>query len=240
MDEFVAMQDHCRQLEDEVLKLKTEGDTIKYIFPEFFFLNHFSFDRELFRITTVNVDPNMININPILLPNNTESQPTPQSHPLICFWTCAKFLEWQEDAEGHADNCGSFPFLEQENGGPVDEAVLVEICYTMQSIWAELRNCSLAPPSWGKVGHSACKLFHQLVENTHPLFRFAKDGWKLERLATTGYSGWTRTYLQDNDLHQIGWMQDHVHFLCVARHLTRYLIFHLIPMVRMLSKLKDT
>jgi len=43
----------------------------------------------------------------------------------------------------------------------------------------------------------------------------------------------------DADLHQIGWMQDHVHFLCVARHLTQYLRFHLIPTVRMLSKLKD-
>jgi len=42
------------------------------------------------------------------------------------------------------------------------------------------------------------------------------------------------------DLHQIGWMQDHVYFLCVARHLTWYLRFHFIPMVRMLSKLKDT
>ena len=43
----------------------------------------------------------------------------------------------------------------------------------------------------------------------------------------------------DADLHQISWMQDHVHFLCVARHLTQYLRFHLIPTVRMLSKLKD-
>ena len=42
------------------------------------------------------------------------------------------------------------------------------------------------------------------------------------------------------DLHQIGWMQDHVHFLCVARHLTRYLRFHLIPTVRMLSELMYT
>jgi len=142
--------------------------------------------------------------------------------------------------EGHADNCGSFSFLEQENGGPVDEAVLVKICCTMWSAWAKLCNRGLAPPSWGKVGHSAHKLFHQLVENTHPLFRFAEDGWKLKCLATTGYSGWTQTYLQDDDLHQIGWMQDHVHFLCVTRHLTRYLRFHLIPTVRMLSKFRDT
>jgi len=42
------------------------------------------------------------------------------------------------------------------------------------------------------------------------------------------------------DLHQIGWMQDQVHFLCVARHLTQYLRFHLIPTVKMLSKLKYT
>jgi len=42
------------------------------------------------------------------------------------------------------------------------------------------------------------------------------------------------------DLHQIGWMQDHVHFLCIARHLTRYLRFHLIPTVRTLSELKYT
>ena len=35
------------------------------------------------------------------------------------------------------------------------------------------------------------------MENTHPLFRFAKDSWKLEPLATASYSGWTRTYLQE-------------------------------------------
>ena len=191
------MRERCRQLEDEVLKLKTEHNTIRYVVPNPFFCTDICIIRELFRISNANGDVSMSNVNPILLPANPEKRPTPESHPHIRFWTRTKFFEWQESPEGHAHVRGSAPYLEQENGDLIEEAVLVEIRCTMRSAWAELRNCGLAPSSWGKVGHSGRKLFHQLVENAHLLFRFAEDGWKLERLATASYSGWTRTYLQE-------------------------------------------
>ena len=113
-EEFTAMRERCRQLEDEVLKLKTERDTIRYVVPNPFFCTDICIIRELFRISNVNGDVSMSNIDPILLPANPEKRPTPESHPHIHFWTRTKFFEWQESPEGHAHVRGSAPYLEQE------------------------------------------------------------------------------------------------------------------------------
>ena len=64
----MAMHEYCRQLENEVLKLKTEHDTIRYVVPNSLFCTDICIIRELFQISNANGDLSMSNVDPILLP----------------------------------------------------------------------------------------------------------------------------------------------------------------------------
>ncbi|KAG1848950.1 hypothetical protein DFJ58DRAFT_795583 [Suillus subalutaceus] len=84
-------------------------------------------------------------------------------YPDVLFWTRADWDKWQTTSqglktEGKARTCS---FLEDENGEPITEESLDTIRKTIRGLWFET-------------------LFHSIMEEKHPLFRFAMDGWKLD------------------------------------------------------------
>ncbi|KAF9219882.1 hypothetical protein BS17DRAFT_769759 [Gyrodon lividus] len=72
----------------------------------------------------------------------------------------------------------------------------------MHNGWTTLVKCDLAPQSWGQIDAMGHQKFHVLVENTHPLFQFADNGWKLNHLATSMYLSWEKTYISNNNFKQ--------------------------------------
>ncbi|KAF9219050.1 hypothetical protein BS17DRAFT_770273 [Gyrodon lividus] len=55
-----------------------------------------------------------------------------------------------------------------------------------------------APKIWGRLSASASELFNLLMEMAHPLFKFAKDNWKLKMLATQSYPAWCALNLNED------------------------------------------
>ncbi|KIJ58177.1 hypothetical protein HYDPIDRAFT_119865 [Hydnomerulius pinastri MD-312] len=137
-----------------------------------------------------------VNIDPVLLAPSSP-QPTRESHPSIRFWTCADYLSWRETPEALSGVRGRVDYLEHANGGSLSTEAICDIRKSMRSAWSELVNRRQAPRSWGRLNASARRLFHSLIEKAHPLFTFADNGWKLDRMATASYSAWRRSYLDN-------------------------------------------
>ncbi|KAF8834913.1 hypothetical protein BDN67DRAFT_984979 [Paxillus ammoniavirescens] len=168
--ELATLWEHCRVLEFQVVALTTERDTI-------------------------NTSGDNSNIDPILLPMSSASRLTRESHPKIQFWIYMDYLAWKDtSAESHACVRGKLLYLE-ENSGLVLNETLTDVCQTMHNAWLTLVHWKLAPQSWGQLDTSGRQIFHTLVENAHPLFKFADNGWKLEQLATSTYSSWKKNHI---------------------------------------------
>ncbi|KAI6143037.1 hypothetical protein BKA82DRAFT_4360240 [Pisolithus tinctorius] len=86
-------------------------------------------------------------------------------------------------------------FLKEDNSDPLSDSTVKAICKTLQGGWAELANCKLAPKSWGWLCTSSRQLTHNLMESVFLLFRFAKNGRKLDYLASNSYPTWQKTHL---------------------------------------------
>lgn len=121
-------------------------------------------------------------------------------YPNIRFWTRAEWEEWRATPTGLRQKVtrGPAPYLEHENGEAVTEELLDSIRKTIRGIWFEFGTKGLLPMTWSKLIHSSRLLFHNIVENKHPLFRFAADGWKLDLLCSTSYPSWRKNHLNAN------------------------------------------
>jgi len=136
----------------------------------------------------------------LLLPASSTPRPTRESHPKVRFWTYADYLSWRDsetNSESQAGVRGKLDYLEEENGGAISNETLTNIRRTMRNAWSTLVNRKLAPRSWGRLDASGRHIFHTLVENAHPLFKLADNGWKLERLATSMYSAWRKNHIDE-------------------------------------------
>ncbi|KIK79896.1 hypothetical protein PAXRUDRAFT_160038, partial [Paxillus rubicundulus Ve08.2h10] len=59
---------------------------------------------------------------------------------------------------------------------------------TLQTGWRKLVDCQLAPQLWGQLSTSGHKIFHLLMESTHPILKLRESGWKLNKLVTNDYA----------------------------------------------------
>lgn len=129
---------------------------------------------------------------------DTKTRPNSKTHPRVRFWIQDDFLEWLDKAaEAELDSRGKVAYLEDENGKPVLESTVKGARKVVRSGFCELTNRGLAPKSWGKLCTTGRHIFHTIVENAHPFFKLANDGWKLDHLAGTSYPAWRRTHLDD-------------------------------------------
>ncbi|KIK71824.1 hypothetical protein PAXRUDRAFT_181779 [Paxillus rubicundulus Ve08.2h10] len=133
------------------------------------------------------------NIDPLLLNGSFSPRPTRESHPNIRFWTLADYLKWFNNSpEAQAGVHGRVDYLEHKDGSGVSPDTLAVIRQTMRNGWTTLAKCDLAPQSWGQIDAMGHQKFRVLVENAHPLFQFADNGWKLDHLATSMYPSWAK------------------------------------------------
>ncbi|KIK91985.1 hypothetical protein PAXRUDRAFT_97882, partial [Paxillus rubicundulus Ve08.2h10] len=125
--------------------------------------------------------------------------PTHKSHLNIHFWTLADYLKWFNNSpEAQAGVHRRVDYLEHKDSSGISPDTLAVICWAMCNRWTTLGKCDLAPQSWGQIDAMGHQKFHVLVENAHPLFQFADNGWKLDRLATSMYLSWAKTYIENN------------------------------------------
>ncbi|KIK93747.1 hypothetical protein PAXRUDRAFT_144374, partial [Paxillus rubicundulus Ve08.2h10] len=183
-----SLRECCWILEIQILKLTTEHDCINTLFQQL---------RSTLGSQTLN-STNNPHTDPLLLTTSSEPRPTHLSHPKVQFWSHADYKAWKESPEYHASVRGTMPYLEDEDGQPISASELAEIRKTLRTGWHELVDRRLAPQSWGQLSASGCKIFHSLVESTHPIFKLGESGWKLNKLVTNDYASWKRTHIDDD------------------------------------------
>ncbi|KAG1818007.1 uncharacterized protein BJ212DRAFT_1348239, partial [Suillus subaureus] len=166
--------EHCKTLELQIVKLTSERDTLNAV--------------RLHQTDSLDLDCTLISSVPA-----TANRPTRVIHPKIRFWTNDDFLGWLDSPDGRRADRGKVPYLEDENGDPLTDPIVKSIRKLLRGAWAELVRRKLAPKTWGKAAATARQIVHTLMENSHPLFKFADDGWKLDYLMSTSYSAWRRT-----------------------------------------------
>jgi hypothetical protein len=130
--------------------------------------------------------------------DSKSSRPDSKTHPDVRFWNQEDFFEWLDKAaEADLVRRGKVAYLEDEDGNTLPESTVKGVRKVVRSGYCELTNRGLAPKSWGKLCMTGRQLFHSIVENAYPFFKFANDGWKLDHLAGTSYPAWRRTHLDD-------------------------------------------
>ncbi|KAF8122381.1 hypothetical protein EV363DRAFT_1456572 [Boletus edulis] len=130
------------------------------------------------------------------------NRPSRASHPHIKFWTRQEYEKFLDTAEGQlflsqADDSGIEPYLEEEDGQLVSKERVEEIHSILRSGFAGLVNTKHAARTMGFMDPSAHQYLHSVVEEKFPLFRCAKNNWKLDRLATKVYPAWAKHHLNN-------------------------------------------
>ncbi|KAG2076098.1 hypothetical protein BDR04DRAFT_1114684 [Suillus decipiens] len=182
--QILALQEHCKVLEQQVLKLTTECDTVKAMFQQLANAVHLP-----------HTDPLKLkpaSLNPLLMTTNAPSPcPNSETHPDVRFWHQEDFLNWLDKAaEAELTSCRKLAYLEDENGNTLPESMVKGVWKVIRSGYCELMKWGLAPKSWGKLCTTGRGNFHSIVENACPFFKLANDGWKLDHLAGTSYPAW--------------------------------------------------
>ncbi|KAG1845768.1 hypothetical protein C8R48DRAFT_678044 [Suillus tomentosus] len=170
----------------QILKVTAECDTITVAF------------QTLTNAVQIPVtDPLQFNPKFTSAPTSDSHRPNAQTHPKVCFWNKADYLDWLDSVEATSGDRGKLSFLEDENGNSILEAVVEAIQKSLRGAWSELATCNLAPSSWGKLSASGTQLVNTIMDNAHPIFKLAHNDWKLDFLATLSYSSWRRNHLDD-------------------------------------------
>ncbi|KAL4078772.1 hypothetical protein V8B97DRAFT_2003088 [Scleroderma yunnanense] len=135
------------------------------------------------------------------LPTPHSIHPTPESHPLIHFWTQEDWNKWLMSPKVQTSTCRRYGFLKDEKGELLSDSILKEIHKIACGGWAELMSHNLTPKSWGKIRTTGQQVFHNIMEISFPLFKFAVNGWKLNHLAGMTYPAWYKNHIEgDNPL----------------------------------------
>ena len=95
------------------------------------------------------------------------------------------------------NNRGLYAYMEEENGDVPTSTRLANMRTALRAAWTDLAQRGLAPATWGKASTTAWSFVHSTMEAAYPIFKFAKDGWKLETLCTHMYSSWRLKRLDD-------------------------------------------
>ncbi|KAF8835520.1 hypothetical protein BDN67DRAFT_984566 [Paxillus ammoniavirescens] len=184
---FHSLQEHCRALEVEVDRVTVERDMLRCIVV---LTTLWQSSLNIIRATFAQLAdaicargahlPSLGLDEELALPLLAQACPTPNTHPNIRFWNKSDYLCWTETPAASAGARGKLPYLEDADGNPIDN------------------DTGMAPETWGQASSAAVKYVEKLMEDTHPLFTFVNNGWKLNHLAVNTYSGWSRRHLDGN------------------------------------------
>ncbi|KAG0694272.1 hypothetical protein DFH29DRAFT_880830 [Suillus ampliporus] len=188
--QVMVLQDRCKMLELEVVKLTTECDSIKEMFERLA-----SSTRRLQQADPLQLNTPLISISP------TDSKcPSHTTHPNVRFWEQIDFQKWCDTpaGQGRSSSPVNLVYLEDENGRTISSRTIKAIWRVLHGGWSELVTCKITPHSWGKLSASGRQLIHNFMEHEFPLFKLANNGWKLDHLATMTYPAWRRNNLDIN------------------------------------------
>ncbi|KAG0699212.1 hypothetical protein DFH29DRAFT_1002168 [Suillus ampliporus] len=188
--QVMVLQDRCKMLELEVVKLTTERDSIKEMFERLA-----SSTGRLQQADPLQLNTPLISISP-----TDSKRPSRATHPNVRFWEQIDFQKWCDTpaGQGHSSSPVNLVYLEDENGRTISSRTIKAIRRVLRGGWSELVTRKIAPHSWGKLSASGRQLIHNFMEHEFPLFKLANNGWKLDHLATTTYPAWRRNNLDAN------------------------------------------
>lgn len=121
-----------------------------------------------------------------------------ETHRNIKFWTVTTYNEWLLKPAAQSGVFGKESYLEEENGDPVSDRRLSDIRDQIRKGWAKLINIGHAPRVWGELDQTGRDTFHKAIKEKFPLFKCAKHGWKLDRIARLSYSAWHRRHVDQD------------------------------------------
>ncbi|KAI9435356.1 hypothetical protein H4582DRAFT_2171276 [Lactarius indigo] len=87
------------------------------------------------------------------------------------------------------------PYLENEDGTPVDADVIADMSRKARMLWATLDEDGMAPPTWGGITMKAWEWYSRmmLADKAHDFLLLCDDGeWKLWEWSTRSYPSWHR------------------------------------------------
>ena len=97
-----------------------------------------------------------------------------ERYPQVHFWTKLEFDAFTLSAEGQNAKWGTVPYLEQENGKPVDPKDLAVFRNTLRSAWSELVHLRIAPPTWTKICATGRETVRNIMIKAHPILHLTK------------------------------------------------------------------
>ncbi|KAG1815977.1 uncharacterized protein BJ212DRAFT_1299833 [Suillus subaureus] len=102
---------------------------------------------------------------------------------------------WKKSPDAQYTEHGTFPFLENANGEPVEKSEVTCITKSLRSCWAALKQENRAPDTWGKAGNKILDEVAEEMARLHPILALCENGWKVHAIATERYPSWTATHL---------------------------------------------
>ncbi|KAG2346663.1 hypothetical protein BDR05DRAFT_997079 [Suillus weaverae] len=133
-----SLHDHCKTLEMQIVKITAEHDTILSSFQLLVGAVRLS-DADPFKFNTTFISP------------SPGDRPNSETHTNIRFWNKSDYLTWLDSHEAQLTNCSKLPYLEQEDGDPVQDDEVDAIHKTLCGAFSELNNWGLAPMRWGNL-----------------------------------------------------------------------------------------
>ncbi|KAG1841781.1 hypothetical protein F4604DRAFT_1939246 [Suillus subluteus] len=124
------------------------------------------------------------------------SEPLHQSaYPNTRFWTPSLCETWKKSPDAQYTEHGTFPFLENADGEPVEKSEITRITKSLRSCWAALKQENQAPDTWGKAGNKILDEVAEEMARLHPILALCENRWKVHAIATERYPSWTATHL---------------------------------------------
>ena len=94
-----------------------------------------------------------------------------------------------DDDDDASDAC---PWLETEDGMPITKDRLADIRKKLWRLFGSLLAGKIAPDTWGNASELAHQFVHLEMSHVFIEFCLCDGGWKLEKLITLKYPGWSR------------------------------------------------
>ncbi|KAG1779777.1 hypothetical protein EV702DRAFT_1195136 [Suillus placidus] len=121
--------------------------------------------------------------------------PVEESTDMVAFWTPSLYEAWKKSPSAQYTEHGTFPFLENTDGEPIEKSEISRIMKSLRSCWAALKQENRALNTWGKAGNKILDEVTEEMARLHPILALCENGWKVHAIATEWYPSWTATHL---------------------------------------------
>ncbi|KIO03923.1 hypothetical protein M404DRAFT_26535 [Pisolithus tinctorius Marx 270] len=124
--QVVYLQDHCKTLEQHLVKVTSECDTVRNLF-----------DQLTNALKSMLCGPGLLDASMPLpaLAVTDEKALTCELHPNVWFWTKKDFDDWLKSAEAEGSDHGIYVYLEDTNSNVPSLETLANMRKTLRRAW---------------------------------------------------------------------------------------------------------